>query len=292
MKLSLTSFLITILCGSLSDDIRVDLFPEDLVLVGTDNKSIDGKTLRQYNVLFILFEEKDLAEIERKSYLQDMANPHLQIFFVTNLNRDKLLSFVSENDIPFPIFLDINGVLTNDVPYPSYKLFSKDQNRIDYFPGYPDGNRLLKHMVSSHWKESGLFVNLGSDHMVFQSYENGCGAAAVEMLLKRHGYPVDRDFIREAIDPGIDGEPVSLLKIKQFIESLGLAANGYRGNVEHLKKQTSPVLLHVDGKHYVVMSKAFESGALILDPAMGRQFWTLSRLKQRWRGIYLAIEAP
>lgn len=139
-------------------------------------------------------------------------------------------------------------------------------------------------------KHDDLVLTLGRDNVYLQPHANGCAAACVAMVLDRIQVPIGFEEVSGVLDTGKNGAPVSLLEIKAYVEGkLGLNGTGYHGSVEELMALKSPVILFVDGSHYVVLSAATTDGAIILDPAFGRQFWPIDMLKKRWHGIYFEV---
>jgi len=150
-------------------------------------------------------------------------------------------------------------------------------------------NDVLDHLAQLTLKsyDPDRFLILGRD-VVFQTTPNGCAAACVIMILHRLGFPVERDESLFRLDP--EGGPVALLEVVNYFEQdWGIQAKGFRGTAHNIAYKPSPIMLHVDEHHYVVLSSLTKHGALILDPAMGRVFWPREMLDSRWNGVYLEV---
>lgn len=162
-------------------------------------------------------------------------------------------------------------------------------NNGEWAAGFPD---IEKRILSQFDLQPEWFETLGTDRTHIQPYENSCGAAAISMLLPRLGISPEPLGVYKSLDPGPDGDPISLANIKRFCDQVNLKSDGYRGSVSQLRDLESPVILHVDGKHFVVLVKMLESGALVLDPAIGRQFWSLHHFEHRWKSrVYFQVES-
>jgi ABC-type bacteriocin/lantibiotic exporter with double-glycine peptidase domain len=109
------------------------------------------------------------------------------------------------------------------------------------------------------------------------------------MLLDRMGFDVRFDDVVKALDHGPLGEMTSLSEIKQFLETLGLSANGWKGSYRNLEKLKDPVIVHMDDAHFAVLVHAFDQGVVLLDPKIGRLFLEKKQFNARWKGVLFRI---
>lgn len=154
-------------------------------------------------------------------------------------------------------------------------------------------NRLPEDEILLSWvlaqatqKEPGSYF-LGKERTFLQKNRTDCAAACTMIMLERLGGVPSQEKIYNNLD---FGEFASLLDIKKFLEGEGYSVSGLRGSFANLRKEKGPVILQVDGQHFVVLSGFIGSGAVIVDPALGRFFLTDSALSKRWNGFWLRVD--
>jgi NHLM bacteriocin system ABC transporter peptidase/ATP-binding protein len=115
-----------------------------------------------------------------------------------------------------------------------------------------------------------------------------CGAASLAMILAHYGKRVPLEELREACGVTRDGSKASnLLKAAR---RYGLAARGFRREVEDLAELPLPAIIHWNFNHYVVFEGFRKGRALLNDPAEGRRAIPLAEFSDSFTGVALAFE--
>lgn len=134
--------------------------------------------------------------------------------------------------------------------------------------------------------------------VVRQQYDYSCGSAALATLLSYHyGLRVDEGQIFKSMYEHGDQAKIrevgfSLLDMKRYLESHGLAADGYRATFEQLAAAKAPSLLVVKTgtyRHFVVLKGVRDDKVLIGDPALGLKVYSRQEFMEMWNGIAFAI---
>lgn len=115
-----------------------------------------------------------------------------------------------------------------------------------------------------------------------------CGAACLTMLLGYWGCHIPLARVRAACGIGRDG--VSVPALAQAAQSFGLNLSALRVESAGLKSIATPAILYWRESHFVVMTACDSRGALILDPAQGKQRLSAAALDQAFSGIALLGE--
>ena len=134
--------------------------------------------------------------------------------------------------------------------------------------------------------------------VVRQRYDFSCGSAALATMLTYHyGREVPEQLaFRKMWEIG-DRERIrkvgfSMFEMKEFLESLGYRAAGFRLTTDQLARLRRPtvVLLDLNGyKHFVVV-KGVEAGRFLVgDPARGLSTYSAEDFGRVWNGIALAV---
>lgn len=137
------------------------------------------------------------------------------------------------------------------------------------------------------------FVNL-----VRQRSDFSCGAAALATILN-HAY--GRSLQEEEIlvdmlalsDAALVREKgFSLLDLKRYVQSIGLAGEGYTVEAETLRQLKVPaiVLLDLKGyKHFVVVRLVDGDIVHVADPALGNRHMRLAEFEPAWNGVVFVV---
>lgn len=138
-------------------------------------------------------------------------------------------------------------------------------------------------------------------HVVEQKTDYSCGAAALATLLT-HAYsrPVDEQaIILGMFETGdralIAQQGFSMLDMKRYLEAQGLRAGGFVVDMEKLRTLKVPaiVLLNDGGyKHFVVLRRFSDSGALVADPALGNRTIPAQDFLRQWNKVLLVAAGP
>lgn len=131
-----------------------------------------------------------------------------------------------------------------------------------------------------------------------QKYDFSCGSAALATLLRHHyGYNVveesafrgmwangDRDRIRKV--------GFSLLDMKRWLASRGIAADGYKVTLEKVAEAGVPGIALISVKsyrHFIVVKAIRGEEVLLGDPSLGLTVMSREKFQQVWNGIYFII---
>lgn len=118
----------------------------------------------------------------------------------------------------------------------------------------------------------------GFSRTVHQQYDFSCGSAAVATLLTyQYGDTVSEQTVFEAMWRHGDQELIrtegfSLLDIKNFLQSRGYTADGYRIPLSRLQEQRTPAIVLINDQgynHFVVVKGVSEGRVLVGDPSRG-----------------------
>ena len=134
--------------------------------------------------------------------------------------------------------------------------------------------------------------------VVRQQYDFSCGSAAVASLLTYHyDNPVDEDTIFKLMfDRGnqdkikIDG--FSLLDMKEYLDSLGYKADGFKIPLARMRQLGVPgiTLVNFDGYMHFVVIKGMNNHSVILgDPSRGTMQVKYEQFEKYYSGIVLLI---
>ncbi|HTR81681.1 MAG TPA: cysteine peptidase family C39 domain-containing protein [Bacteroidota bacterium] len=130
------------------------------------------------------------------------------------------------------------------------------------------------------WRLGGEY--LGKEGVIFQSKANACGPASLAMICRSHKIPIGELDIERSI--GMTQEGVTMLALKDEADRDGLKASGWRLTSEEFEKVQFPVLLFVNGDHFVVADSVNRGAAYLRDPAVGRLKISEKNLAHIWRG--------
>ena len=152
------------------------------------------------------------------------------------------------------------------------------------FAGVLPGGGLIKKPVVS-------MAEARFQYVVRQRTDFSCGAASLATILKyAYGMDVDELSVMQGLlqvsDPKIVMKKgFSLLDLKNYAESLGLRARGYRVTLERLRLIRVPtiVMLDINGyKHFVVLKRLVDDRVFLADPALGNKVLSLDEFMASW----------
>jgi uncharacterized protein len=134
--------------------------------------------------------------------------------------------------------------------------------------------------------------------IVRQRYDFSCGSAAVATLLTYHYQrpTTEQQSFAEMWKTGdraiITKSGFSMFDMKNYLQSVGLHAEGYRVTINDLAKAKRPaiVLLDLNGfKHFVVVKGVHNNVVLVGDSIRGLTQFSAAEFQKSWNGIALAI---
>lgn len=137
--------------------------------------------------------------------------------------------------------------------------------------------------------------------LVEQKTDFSCGAAALATILRQaYWLDVDEDHVIKGMLVNANEDLVrtqgfSMLDMKQYIESIGMRARGYRIPAQNLRDINVPVvvLLDIRGyKHFVVLQRAQDNWVYIGDPVLGHKRYSQEDFVKGWNGIVFAVIGP
>jgi NHLM bacteriocin system ABC transporter peptidase/ATP-binding protein len=116
-----------------------------------------------------------------------------------------------------------------------------------------------------------------------------CGAAALAMIMARHGRWIPLEELRVQCGVSRDGSKAS--NLVKGARNLGMVARGFKHDrIEDLYRLTYPVILFWNFNHFVVLEGFDGEKAWINDPAQGPRSVTLDELDGAFSGIVLTFE--
>lgn len=157
------------------------------------------------------------------------------------------------------------------------------------------GNTVIKKEVKSV-KEKKF------DNIVRQTEDFSCGAAALATIMTHYfGQETSEREILNAVFLNSDEETksnirqngISLLELKNYAETKGLVATGYRMKVQHLETLDRPGIILIDYrdyKHFVVIEGISKGKVYLADPARGFWICDLDDFEKIWSGVLLALK--
>jgi predicted double-glycine peptidase len=135
-------------------------------------------------------------------------------------------------------------------------------------------------------------LELRRENVVVQQWDLSCGAAALATLLTyQHGDAVGEKTIAEAMLRSTDPLRVkvrggfSLLDLKRFVESRGLAGAGYSDLTLEQLVDLGPAVVPVDlsgYSHFVVFRARVGDRILLADPAYGNRSLDVETFEKAW----------
>jgi predicted double-glycine peptidase len=134
--------------------------------------------------------------------------------------------------------------------------------------------------------------------VIRQRYDFSCGSAALATLLRYH-YDFDvaeEDAFRGMWASGnrehIRQVGFSLLEMKRWLASRGLAADGYEVPLDQVEKAGIPgiALISINGyRHFVVLKGVRGQEVLLGDPSLGLTIVPRDEFERAWNGIFFVI---
>jgi len=138
---------------------------------------------------------------------------------------------------------------------------------------------------SVQWKKNDLSDN---KEIYSQLNENNCGPATLKMIFDYYQIPSTLNEIESHIPSSKTG--TSMLALKEMSEWKGLHAEGWRLTTEDLIKANFPVILFVNGNHFVVADSVLSDTLYFRDPVFGKLNMRINKLLEKWNGETLIFK--
>jgi len=158
-----------------------------------------------------------------------------------------------------------------------------------YLP--PNGMGLYVKQVQS-------YREVRMSHVIPQTEDFSCGAAALATLLRYHfgNRLTERQAILGMFEQG-DKEQIrkvgfSMLEMKRFCENLRFQADGYKIDMQKLRQITIPVITLIDTrsyKHFVVVRRVDNRFVYVSDPSFGNRRITLEDFEASWNRVIFVV---
>ncbi|MCC7453336.1 MAG: hypothetical protein IT222_04150, partial [Crocinitomix sp.] len=118
--------------------------------------------------------------------------------------------------------------------------------------------------------------------LVIQPNQLDCAPACIKMMLKHFNIPNGISFEALRILCLTNENGTEINNFTNAINEIGLNAKKDFVKFEALSQLKTPIILFVDGNHYLILYKTKNDRFYIADPAKGRVILTSSELKKRW----------
>jgi predicted double-glycine peptidase len=134
--------------------------------------------------------------------------------------------------------------------------------------------------------------------VVRQKYDFSCGSAALATLLRFHyGRAIDEEAVFRGMWRNGDRAQIrrvgfSLLDMKTYLQAHGLAADGFKVDLDKIRQVGLPgiALITVNRyRHFVVVKGVNAGQVLIGDPALGMRMVPRAEFIRVWNGAYFII---
>jgi NHLM bacteriocin system ABC transporter peptidase/ATP-binding protein len=115
-----------------------------------------------------------------------------------------------------------------------------------------------------------------------------CGPACLAMILGYFGHWVTLEELRRKCGVSRDGSTAA--NLLRAARGYGLAAEGYRREVDELQGMDLPVIVFWNFNHYVVLTGFSKKHVHLCDPAFGRRKVSYAEFSKSFTGIVLAFK--
>lgn len=139
-------------------------------------------------------------------------------------------------------------------------------------------------------------------NIVHQAYDYSCGSAALVTVLNNYlGLTVTEQDAMEGMLAHGESEKIvarrgfSLLDMKRYVITLGVEANGFRGEMSDLAELQTPAIVPIDYagfKHFVVFRGIREGRVYIADPSAGHVVFSVEEFATLWDRNTLFLLTP
>jgi ATP-binding cassette subfamily B protein RaxB len=131
------------------------------------------------------------------------------------------------------------------------------------------------------------FSSSGKTPVILQTEVAECGLACVAMVASYFGFDCDVAALRRKFAASLKG--LNLKHMMQVAERCGLTARAIRCELDELPQLQTPVILHWDLNHFVVLTRVTARSVWIHDPALGKVKLTMEECSKHFSGIALEL---
>lgn len=121
--------------------------------------------------------------------------------------------------------------------------------------------------------------------VILQQQENDCGEACLAMIAQYFGY---RD-VRLGLRPLATPTGTDMWSLAQRARELGFEARGVHAAPANAHRIIMPCIAHVDGSHFLVVTRLTSATVLVIDPLVGRERLSAAEFWRRCSGSVLLI---
>lgn len=121
--------------------------------------------------------------------------------------------------------------------------------------------------------------------VVRQGHQSECGLACIAMVLNYHGNPISLAELRHKL--ALSGRGLNLSQLASAADQMGLQTRALRIEPHDLRNLRLPAIAHVDGSHFVVVTRVGQRSVTVLDPAVGTRKISLKRFDSMFTGVVL-----
>lgn len=151
---------------------------------------------------------------------------------------------------------------------------------------------------SNYRTRTASLMDMRFKNIMRQKFDFSCGSAALASLMTYHyNRPVSEKTIIDAMYKNGDKakirrEGFSLLDMKNYLQSVGLRANGYREPLDRLVQVGIPAIVLINKKgymHFVLIQGVSKDKVLLGDPAQGRKVISRREFESMWQNKILFV---
>jgi len=121
-----------------------------------------------------------------------------------------------------------------------------------------------------------------------QQSASDCGAACLVMVARYWGKRFSINHLRDIAN--VDRNGASLRGLTAAAESIGFSTRPVKASLDQLAKQSLPVIVHWEGKHYIVVYEVTRKHVVVADPAIGQRTLSYAKFKAGWTGYALLLQ--
>ncbi|NRD74908.1 peptidase domain-containing ABC transporter [Shewanella sp. VB17] len=131
------------------------------------------------------------------------------------------------------------------------------------------------------------FSNKNKLPVLLQSEAAECGLTCICMISNFYGHKIDLFSLRRKYPISLKG--ATLKQLVNIASQLNLSGRALKVELEQLKTLNTPVILHWDLNHFVVLKAVKRNGIVIHDPAKGEMFLSMEAVSKSFTGIALEL---